>query len=205
MRNPRPLHVGLTGGIGSGKSTLAQMWAGMGIALVDADAISRQLAAPGGAAVSVIARQFGERFIGADGAMDRNAMRQHIIACPGAKQQLEALLHPLIQQTSAAQAALAQEHGHKVVVFDIPLLVESKHWARKLDLIVVVDCDEATQIARVIARNAWPLDTIHSILGTQASRSERLSQADIVVMNGSSCTLPQLQSQAQQIAGWFGL
>jgi dephospho-CoA kinase len=177
----------------------------MGTALVDADAISRTLTASGGAAVGHIAEQFGQQFISANGAMDRSAMRQHIVTHPEAKQQLEALLHPLIQQTSAEQAAMAVEQGHQVIVFDIPLLVESKHWAQRLDLVVVVDCDVPTQIERVTARSGWSLETIHSILKTQAPRSERLSHADIVVMNGSACTLPQLQCQAQQIAGWFGL
>lgn len=205
MGQAKPLHLGLTGGIGSGKSTLAHIWAAMGMAVVDADVIARTLTAPGGDAIARIANQFGQGFISVDGAMNRAAMRKYVLSNPIAKQHLEAILHPLIQQNSAEQARLAAAQGHTVVVFDIPLLVESKHWAQRLDLVVVVDCDVPTQIERVIARSGWPIETTQSVLKAQASRGERLSKADIVVMNGSACTLPQLECQAKQIAGWFGL
>ncbi len=183
--------MGLTGGIGSGKSTVAQLLVSSGAVLVDADEISRATTAAGGAAIAAIAAQFGPVSINAMGAMNRDVMRQKVFAEPAARHQLEAIIHPLVSLEAARQADVARQAGSDWVVFDIPLLVESKRWRQQLDKILVVDCEEATQISRVLARaevkpggdKAWTRDAVAKVIASQASRSERRAAADWVIYN----------------------
>ena len=177
------LHLGLTGGIGSGKSTVAQMLVQGGAALVDADAIARQVTAAGGAAIDAIAGQFGAQFIRSDGAMNRDAMRALVFNDPHAKKNLEAIIHPLVAQETQRQALDAAHNGHQTVVFDVPLLVESDRWRAKVDRILVVDCSVETQIQRVCDRNNWTSEAVQSIIEAQASREQRLAAADWVIFN----------------------
>jgi dephospho-CoA kinase len=200
----RPTHVGLTGGIGSGKSTLGQMLQSCGAALIDADAIDRCVTAAGGAAISDIRATFGADAIDATGAMDRARMRALAFANPQARAQLEAIVHPWVTRLSAQQAQDATAAGHRAIVFDIPLLVESGHWVRKLDAVVVVDCSNETQIHRVMARNGLQRAAVQAILGTQASRPARRAAADAVVLN-DGITLDTLRSHSRQLACLFGL
>ena len=201
----RPIQrIGLTGGIGSGKSTVASVLVACGAALVDADAIARQVTAPGGAAVKELSRQFGDRIITADGAMDRDRMRQLAFGDPAIKRQLEALIHPFVTQESIAQSNAAVAAGRTCIVFDIPLLVESGRWRRQLDRVLVVDCTEATQIARVLVRSGLTCEMIKKIIAAQASRSQRLAAADICICN-EGLSLQSLQRQVRQLAGCFGL
>jgi dephospho-CoA kinase len=182
----------LTGGIGSGKSTVAAMLTELApegvLTVVDADAQSRQLTAAGGAAMPAIRQQFGDRFVDAQGAMDRVAMRELVFRDAVAKERLEALLHPLVGRALAQQAHAAAAAGAKVVVFDIPLLVESRHWRPTLEAVWVVDCLPETQLQRVLARASalgQPMteSAVMAILGQQASRERRLAAADAVVCN----------------------
>jgi dephospho-CoA kinase len=199
------LRLGLTGGIGSGKSTVARMLVEQhGAALVDADAISRTTTASGGAAMDAIRLQFGQAFIDATGALDRERMRNLVFTDPTAKKRLERIVHPRVTQAIFAQADAAIQSGHRCVVFDIPLLVESGHWSARLDRVLVVDCTEETQVARVVARNAMPADTVRHIIANQASRAQRAASADIVVFN-DGCTLDSLSNEVAQIAANFGL
>jgi dephospho-CoA kinase len=194
----RTWRIGLTGGIGSGKSTVAGMLRELGAAVIDADAISRGLTAAGGAALPEIARQFGTHMIGADGALDRSAMRQLVFADPAARQRLEAIIHPLVGQQTAerAQAALAQ--GCRVLVHDVPLLVEAgERWRRQLDRIWVVDCEEATQRQRVMARSGLSAAEVQAIIDQQARRQQRLACADGVIRN-EGLDLAALREQVQQ-------
>ena len=110
----RTWRIGLTGGIGSGKSTVAGFLARRGAAIIDADAISRSLTAPGGRAMAAIASTFGESMLGSDGAMNRQAMRERIFRDPQAKRQLEQIIHPLVNQITAEQAQAAVQSGHGV-------------------------------------------------------------------------------------------
>jgi dephospho-CoA kinase len=176
-------HVGLTGGIGSGKSTVAALLARHGAAVIDADAIARQVTAPGGAAIAAIAKQFGADFVTAEGAMDRDRMRALAFADSQAKQQLEAIIHPLVGQETWRQARAGEAAGHACLVFDVPLLVESATWRQKVDHVLVVDCQTETQILRVMARNAMPRATVESIIAQQSSRQRRLKAADSVIFN----------------------
>jgi dephospho-CoA kinase len=196
--------IGLTGGIGSGKSTVASMLVALGARLVDADAIARQVTAKGGAAIKEIASEFGAAVIGADGAMDRDKMRQLAFSDPAARQRLEAIIHPLVSQQTLKLAAQAQQAGSTCIVFDIPLLVESGRWRQQLDRVLVVDCRESTQIARVVARNGWTSQAVEKIMAGQASRAQRLAAADICLYN-DGLRLETLALLVRQLAVRFGL
>ena len=188
--------IGLTGGIGSGKSTFASLLVDRGFAFIDADAISRQLTGIGGAALSHIRQVFGEDFIAPDGSMDRNKMRALIFAQPQAKAQLQNILHPLIRAAMADKEAAFNAEGKPLVVLDIPLLVESASWPAQLDGVLVVDCSEDRQIARVMARNGWTRAEVQAVMAAQASRQERLATATWVIDNDSD-DMQALKRQAQ--------
>lgn len=201
---PRTLRLGVTGGIGSGKSTFAAMLADCGAALIDADALARAVTQPGGAAIAPLREAFGADFIDAHGALDRARMRELAFAEPQARTRLEAIVHPLVGQAIAAAGQAAQQAGHRLVVLDIPLLTESARWPRQLDAVLVVDCSEATQIARVQARSGLDETAVHAIMASQNSRAARRAAADWVVHN-EGLTLAQLQALARQVAACFGL
>ena len=198
--------LGLTGGIGSGKSTVAGLLAARGAAVIDADAISRATTAPGGAALPAIALEFGPHLIGADGALDRAAMRQQVFDDESARRRLEAIIHPLVAAETDRQARQAQAAGSPMLVFDVPLLVESgPRWRARVDRVLVVDCDPATQIERVMARNGLPREQVEPILAAQATRAQRLAAADCVLFNGAGVTLEQLRQDTGRLAMTFGL
>jgi dephospho-CoA kinase len=205
MTTQRIWRIGLTGGIGSGKSTVSGMMAARGAAVIDADAISRGVTAPGGRAIEAIAQVFGLHMIAADGAMNRQAMRDLVFQDPQAKRQLEAIVHPLVSQLTAEQAQWALDHHHTCLVFDVPLLVESgERWRRQLDRVWVVDCDAATQRQRVMARNGLAAEEIDRIISQQVSRVQRLACADTVIVN-QSINLLELEALVSLVAADFGL
>lgn len=205
MNTPHTWRIGLTGGIGSGKSTVAGMLAAKGAAVIDADAISRSLTASGGRAVAAIVQTFGPHMVDAQGAMDRQAMRDVVFQNPQAKQELEAIIHPLVSQLTAEQAQAAVQSGHRVLVFDVPLLVESgERWRKQVDRVIVVDCDAQTQRQRVMARSGLAAEEIDRIIGLQASRAQRLACADQVIFN-QGLSLAELEGQVAQLAADFGL
>lgn len=196
------LTVGLTGGIGSGKTTVAHMLAGCGATtIIDADAISRSLTEAGGAALIPIKQVFGEEVIGADGALNRGAMREIVFAQPASRTKLEAIIHPLVQMR---MSAAIQNAPTDVVVLDIPLLVESPRWRKQIDLIVVVDCNVETQVNRVMQRNGWAASTIEAIIQSQATRCDRLKAADVVIFNEKS-NLSILKNQVNSLGNQLGL
>jgi dephospho-CoA kinase len=199
-----PFTLGLTGGIGSGKSTVARLLAARGAAVIDADAISRATTATGGAAIPLILAQFGATFVDTHGALNRDHMRQYVFSNPAAKAELESIVHPLVGQLIAAKAQMHTDAGAACIVFDIPLLVESAHWRKTLQRILVVDCSPATQISRVTARNGLATSDVQNIIAAQASRSRRLAAADMVLCN-DGISLPALAALVEQIAPQFGL
>lgn len=202
---PRVQRIGLTGGIGSGKSTVAGMLADCGAVVIDADAISRQLTAPGGAAMAAIAAQFGAQAITADGAMDRDAMRVLVFDDSAARLRLEAIIHPLVSAETVRQSALAERSGSRCIVLDIPLLVESGRWRHQLDSVLVVDCTEETQVARVVARHAgWTPRDVQKVIVGQASRAARCAAADACIYN-EGLSLQALRLVVTKVAQRFGL
>ena len=205
MPGTTPHRLGLTGGIGSGKSTVAQRFATRGAAVVDADQISRGMTAAGGAALPAIARAFGADLIGADGALDRARTRALVFDDPGKRQQLEAIIHPLVAAESARQVQAAVAQGRRLIVHDLPLLVESGRWRTELDSVLVVDCRESTQIERVAARSGLQPEAVRAIMAAQASRVRRLAAADWVIYNDEGLGIDGLHAFTDQIAAWFGL
>lgn len=194
------MRIGLTGGIGSGKSTVAGFLREAGAAIVDTDAISRALTAAGGAAMPAIAEQFGTDFVGPDGALDRDRMRALAFSDASAKRRLEAILHPLITAEALAQADAATA---PLVVFDVPLLVESGRWRPRLARVLVVDCSTETQIERVSQRPGWMRDRIAGVLAAQATREARRAAADAVLMN-DGLPLVALRNEVLDLAGRWG-
>lgn len=193
--------VGLTGGIGSGKSTVCRILRDLGAWIVDTDAIAHRLTAPGGRAIPAIAAQFGAEVIADNGAMDRTRMRERVFADPAQRRALEAILHPMIGEDTRAEAAAAPEGA--IVVFDVPLLVESGRWRDQVDRILVVDCPVETQIARVMQRNGWTADAVQRIIDQQASRAQRLAVADDVIVN-DGLELEELAAEVRRIwSGWL--
>lgn len=189
------MRIGLTGGIGSGKSTVARMLQSHGAKVVDVDAVSRSLTATGGAALPAIVQAFGVGALNDCGALDRQAMRQRIFADPAAKARLEAILHPMI--TDAALAQGAQAAPHQLVVYDVPLLVETGHWLERVDQVWVVDVDEATQLARVLARSPeWSEADARGAMAAQATRSQRVAAAHVVLDNSGSLDALRAQVDA---------
>jgi dephospho-CoA kinase len=198
------IRLGLTGGIGSGKSTVATILGAAGAAVIDADAISRQTTAPGGIAIDSIRLDFGPDLITSDGALDRDKMRERVFSDPQTRQRLEAIVHPLVGLETTRQAQAAIEAGHRCIVFDVPLLVESAHWRQRVDQVLVVDCTPEVQIERTLLRNGLSRAAIEQIIASQASRSARLKAADMVIFN-VGLTLDELAREVQQIANRFGL
>ena len=196
--------IGLTGGIGSGKSTVAAMLSELGASIIDADAISRQLTAAGGAAMPAIASAFGAGFVNASGALYREAMRKQVFSDPGSKRRLEAIIHPLVASQTAAQALRAERAGAPCVVFDVPLLVESGHWRPQLHQVLVIDCTESRQISRVMQRSAWTREAVQLVMAGQADRAQRLAAADLCIYN-ETVSLVELAALVRAVALRFGL
>lgn len=198
------LRLGLTGGIGSGKSTVAGLLSRQGAAVIDADAISRQATAAGGAAIAPLRQAFGPGLINAEGALDRERMRALAFSDASVRQRLEQIIHPLVGQETQRQADAATRAGARCIVFDIPLLVESKRWRSQLDRVLVVDCHPETQIARVMQRSQLPRAEVERIMAQQAGRLQRLQAADHVICN-DGLDLAGLAALVAHSARLFGL
>jgi dephospho-CoA kinase len=175
------LVIGLTGGIGSGKSAAADEFAKLGASIVDTDVIAHELTGPNGLALPEIRKNFGEKAIGPDGAMDRKKMRDHVFAKPEEKKKLEGLLHPLIREESLRRIAAAPG---PYVVHVVPLLIESPDYRSRVDRVLVVDAPEEVRIARVQARSGLAPDEVRAIIRSQAPSATRLAAADDVIDNG---------------------
>jgi len=189
--------IGLTGGIGSGKTAVSDLLAKLGAGIVDTDLIAHQITAPHKAAISAIEKHFGSDFIASDGSLDREKMRALVFTNPEARKSLEAITHPLIRTETIRQASRLEKDGVQYLVFVVPLLLESGSWMDLIDLLVVVDCPEETQIQRVMQRSNLPREDVERILMAQASRAERLKHANIVIENQGS--LKDLEVEVQSL------
>jgi dephospho-CoA kinase len=189
-----PYCVGLTGGIGTGKSIASGMFEALGAAVVDTDEISRALTAPGGAAIAAIRERFGPASIGPDGGLDRERMRRLVFHDAASRQQLEAILHPLIRRRT--QAAIAAARGPYVIVV-VPLLFETGVCMEFVQRVLVLDCDEAEQARRVVAGRGLPAEEVRRIMATQLPRAERLRRADDVLHNDNG--IEALRGQVERL------
>jgi dephospho-CoA kinase len=176
------LRIGLTGGIGSGKSTVAAVLQTLGAAIVDADVIARELTAPGGKAIDALRREFGPAAINKDGGLDRAWMRVQAFGNHAVRKRLEAIVHPHVRAETEHRAdTLALSAPYVVLV--IPLLVESGNWQQRVHRVLVIDCSEQVQLARVLQRPGIDSDAARAILDAQTSRAARLAAADDVLFN----------------------
>lgn len=171
--------VAITGGIGSGKTTIANQFAELGIEIVDADVIAREVVEPGTPALAAIAAQFGPEMLDPQGRLDRRRLRERVFSDPDAKAWLNGLLHPLIRQEMLRQCANARSPYCLLVV---PLLIENR-LTQLANRVLVIDVDEATQIERTCRRDGVSRAQAEAILAAQASRAERLAAADDVLDN----------------------
>ncbi|MEP7371382.1 MAG: dephospho-CoA kinase [Nitrosospira sp.] len=188
------LMIGLTGGIGSGKTTAAKFFAALGADVVDTDAIAHELTQPQGAAIPAIRKIFTEKFITAEGALDRKEMRTLVFSDDGSRRKLEAILHPLIRIEVARRAAFFSTPYAMIVV---PLLLETGGYREIIQRILVVDCNEQDQIARAMTRTGLDEQTARAIMATQLSREERLLRADDVIANDAD--LSHLRQQVDAL------
>jgi dephospho-CoA kinase len=195
-KNP-PLRIGLTGGIASGKSTVADLFAELGVPVIDTDVIAREVVAYGQPALDEIRERFGENMIDAAGNLDRAALRRVIFADDEARLDLESIMHARIGAETRRQADTAGGDYQLIVV---PLLVGSA-LLQFVDRVLVVDCDVDTQIARLLARDTETVEQAQRIIAAQASREERLAIADEVIRNDGS--LDETRNQVSRLAARY--
>ncbi|MCZ2856982.1 dephospho-CoA kinase [Blastococcus sp. VKM Ac-2987] len=187
------LRIGLTGGIGSGKSTVSRLLADRGALVVDADRIARAVLEPGTPGLAAVAAEFGDGVLAADGSLDRAALAAVVFADAGARRRLDALVHPLVRQRSAELIAAAPADA--VVVNDVPLLVETGQ-AGSYDLVLVVETDVETRVARLIERGLTEADA-RARIAAQATDEQRRAVADVVLDN--SGTQAELAEQLDRL------
>jgi dephospho-CoA kinase len=186
--------VGLTGGIGSGKSTVARMLAERGAVVVDADQIARELVEPGGAALAELVTEFGPRILQADGSLSRAELAALAFSDPRATERLNAIMHPLIRVE--AERRIGEEPQAPVVVYDMPLLVETGQ-RDLVDVVVVVDVPEEVQLDRAVRLRGLDEEDVQRRMSVQASRADRLARADVVIDNSGS--LPRTHEQVDAL------
>ncbi|HEX2200946.1 MAG TPA: dephospho-CoA kinase [Gammaproteobacteria bacterium] len=178
------LLIGLSGGIGTGKSTVCKLFAERGVAVIDADAVAKELVALDQPALQAIVQEFGKGIIDAKGRLRRDRLRSIVFSDPEQRKRLEKLLHPLILEEMLSRANRAEG---PYCILCIPLLVETDQ-SSAVDRVLVVDAPEALQIQRVMERDHLTIDEIKAIMHAQASREDRLEAADDVIMNASDMT-----------------
>jgi dephospho-CoA kinase len=188
------LLIGLTGGIGSGKSTVSALLAAKGAIVIDADAITRELQQPGTDVLAAMVERFGEGILDPDGSLDRQAMADVAFNDPEALKDLGAIVHPAVG-AEIAQRLQAAADTDRVVVLDVPLLVESGR--DDMAALVVVDVDPEVAIQRVVEQRGMREDDARARVARQASREERLAKADIVIDN--SGTLEELAARVDEV------
>jgi dephospho-CoA kinase len=179
----KPYTVGLTGGIGSGKSAVAGLFARRGVAVIDTDKIAHELTRPRGEAIEAIRAAFGAGLIGADGALDRDGMRKLVFGDAEARKKLEGILHPLIRKESASRRARAHS---PYAILVVPLLVEGGVDRSRYARVLVVDCTEIQQVERAMRRSGLAETEVRAILAAQATREQRLAEADDVIDNSGT-------------------
>jgi dephospho-CoA kinase len=177
------MRIGLTGGIASGKSTVSRRFEELGVPVVDADVVSRAVVEPGTPGLALVVKRFGSHILNSRGELNRQALRELIFNDPKSRQELDAILHPLIRAEMELRAGRA---SGPYLVMAIPLLVEGGGARGRVDRVLVVDSDEAAQLQRVQARDGSSLAQARAILASQSSRAARLAAADDVLLNSGT-------------------
>ena len=178
------LTIALTGGIGCGKSEAANIFAELGVPIIDLDVISHQLSAPNQPLVAEIAKQFGQEYITPEGALNRSAMRKLVFNNEAERQKLNAITHPAIFEVAKQQLQSNLTAPYQILA--IPLLYEGTHYIPYIDQVLMIDCDEAKQIKRVSQRNHLSEAEVKQVIAAQSSRQNLLSIADDVIENNDS-------------------
>jgi dephospho-CoA kinase len=186
-----PLRIALTGGIASGKTTVANLFADLGVPLIDTDVIARQVVEPGEPALAAVVAAFGADVLDAEGHLDRRRMRALIFSNSSARQRLEAILHPAIRAEMERQS---REAGGPYQVLVIPLLAEGRQ-RDHVDRVLLVDVPEELQVQRLMMRDGVTHEQARASLRAQATRAERLAMADDVLRNTG-----QVDELRQQVA-----
>jgi len=186
--------VGLTGGIGCGKSSVSQFFLDLGIDVIDTDVIARKLTQPHGLAISLIRNTFRDNLIAADGALDREKMRNLIYSDSDSRLKLEKILHPLILKETVQE--IAQTRSSYIIIV-VPLLFETNDYTNIIQRILVVDCEEEQQIFRTMARSNLSEQQVKAIMAAQISRKVRLQKADDVIINNQD--IDYLKAQVIQL------
>jgi len=181
----RSLRIGLTGGIASGKTAVTQRFSELGVPVIDADLASRAVVEPGTTGFRQVIERFGHDVLSPNGALNRAALRDLVFKDPQKRKALEALLHPLIRTYMEQRA---KEVVFPYLIMAIPLLIEGGSPRERVDRILVVDVDEATQMRRLLERDGSSVDQARAILASQASRAARLAAADDVLVNDGTVT-----------------
>lgn len=190
------LIVGLTGGIGCGKSRVSRIFQQLGVPVIDSDEIAHQLVVPGSEALEALTTTFGEAYLLPSGQLNRSLLRQRIFSDPEAKQRLEAILHPRIQQAMHEQAAQFQAAPY--LLFVIPLLFEAG-WQGLVGRILVVDCPPEVQLARLMSRDRITRGEARQMIRHQLDRQLKLSAADDIIDNsGDPDALPPIVATLHQ-------
>jgi dephospho-CoA kinase len=193
MMNRPFLLVGLTGGIATGKSTVADLFRGLGAVVIDADVLAREVVEPGEPALAAIADEFGPRVLTADGRLDRKALGTIVFADADKRRRLEALTHPPIRERFHRQLeALAARGFRGLVVFDAPVMIESGNY-KNMDRLVVVIADEASQLARLQARDGIERADAVRRVGSQMPLAEKAKLADYVIDNSGDAADTEAQ------------
>lgn len=187
------LKIGLTGGVASGKSAVADAFVELGAALVDTDAVAREVVAKGTPGLAAVVEAFGDAVLDGNGELDRRALRRIVFDDPQARQRLERILHPLIRERTLAAAEAAQ--GPYVLVA-VPLLVETG-FGKLVDRVLVVDCPPELQAERLMERDGIEAAAAEAMIAAQADRDTRLAAADDVIDN--SGTLEQTRAQVRTL------
>jgi dephospho-CoA kinase len=195
-REQGPLRVGLTGGIASGKSTVAGLFGELGAPVVDADALARELVEPGGELLGRLAHQFGSGILDEEGRLDRAALGRIVFADSSARKRLEAITHPAIIDAAERRVEALGRQGHRVVLYEAALLVETgRH--REMDLLVVVTAEEGQRVERLMRRDGLDRQDALERLAAQMPQQAKVEAADYVIDN--SGTLAQTRAQVLEV------
>lgn len=189
-----PLIIGLTGGIGSGKTSASRFFAAEGVDIIDTDVIAHELTNSKGIAIAKIKKYFGNKFITAEGKLNRKKMRNLIFSDIKSRQQLESILHPLILSKVMCRIKITFS---PYIIIVIPLLLETGNYHEIVSRVLVIDCNEKDQIIRTVSRGELNEQEVRAIMATQKKREERINHADDIIVNNGNIADLQKQIKIQ--------